>query len=112
MVANALHPDHRELRAADLTPHLLAEAAHALALSLNILVDAREAFLLASDFPATVSSYLTAREAPRRWFAGWSTSCTATRLGVPTGGGGTDRRVPAADCAGPVSAGQRLRGGR
>ena len=54
--------DFGPLRAADLTPRLLAEAAYALAPWLDVLVDGWEAYLLAGGFPAAVSSYLTARE--------------------------------------------------
>ena len=42
----------------------MAEAAHAVAPWLDVLVDAWEACLLAGGFPAAVSSYLTAREVP------------------------------------------------
>ena len=44
------------LRAADLTPRLLTEAAHALAPWLHVLVDPWDAYLLARGFPAAVSS--------------------------------------------------------
>ena len=50
------------LRAADLTPHLLTDAAHALAPWLHALVDAWEGCLLAGGFPAAVASYIAARE--------------------------------------------------
>ena len=50
------------LRAADLTPRLLTDAAHALAPWLHALVDAWEGYLLAGGFPAAVASYIAARE--------------------------------------------------
>ena len=50
------------LRAADLTPRLLTDAAHTLAPWLHALVDAWEGFLLAGGFPAAVASYIAARE--------------------------------------------------
>ena len=50
------------LRAADLTPRLLTDAAHALAPWLHALVDAWEGYLLAGGFPTAVASYIAARE--------------------------------------------------
>ena len=50
------------LRAADLTPGVLTEAAHALAPWLDVLVAAWEGYLLAGGFPAAVSSYVATRE--------------------------------------------------
>ncbi|MDE0449748.1 MAG: AAA family ATPase [Spirochaetaceae bacterium] len=50
------------LRVADLTPRLLADAAHALAPWLHALVDTWEGYLLAGGFPAAVASYIDTRE--------------------------------------------------
>ena len=50
------------LRVADLTPRLLADAAHAMAPWLHALVDTWEGYLLAGGFPAAVASYIDTRE--------------------------------------------------
>ena len=92
------------LRAAALTPSLLAEAAHALAPWLDVLVDGWEAYLLAAAPRRPCRVPDRPRGFPHHWFAGWSTPCLATRSDAPTGRE-HGRRVATADCERPVCPG-------